>query len=72
MTDIKDIETHGREELFEGLRGVTVGQNKSAFIYENCRIGVFFFIYLTWLENGCRESPEELCALVRQIVQKTF
>ncbi len=28
--------------------------------YENCRIGAFFFIYLTWLENGCRESPEEL------------
>ena len=40
--------------------------------YENCRIGAFFFIYLTWLENGCRESPEELCALVRQIVKKTF
>ena len=39
--------------------------------YENCRIGAFFFIYLTWLENGCRESPDELCALVRQIVQKT-
>ena len=40
--------------------------------YENCRIGAFFFIYLTWLENGCRESPGELCALVRQIVKKTF
>ena len=40
--------------------------------YENCRIGAFFFIYLTWLENGCRESPEELCALVRQIIKKTF
>ncbi|MBO7393388.1 MAG: hypothetical protein J6U98_04210 [Abditibacteriota bacterium] len=40
MTDIKDIETHGREELFEGLRGVTVGQNKSAFIYENCRMSL--------------------------------
>ena len=40
--------------------------------YENCRIGAFFFIYLTWLENGCRESPEELCALVLQIVKKTF
>ena len=40
--------------------------------YENCRIGAFFFIYLTWLENGCAESPEELCALVRQIVKKTF
>ncbi len=40
--------------------------------YENCRIGAFFFIYLTWLENGCRESPEELCRLVRQIVKKTF
>ena len=40
--------------------------------YENCRIGAFFFIYLTWLENDCRESTEELCALVRQIIQKTF
>ncbi|MBR5428034.1 MAG: TetR/AcrR family transcriptional regulator [Clostridia bacterium] len=40
--------------------------------YENCRIGAFFFIYLTWLENGCKESPEELCALVRQIVEDTF
>lgn len=40
--------------------------------YENCRIGAFFFVYLTWLENGCRESPEELCALVRQIIKKTF
>ena len=40
--------------------------------YENCRIGAFFFIYLTWLENGCRESPEELCELVQQIIKKTF
>lgn len=40
--------------------------------YENCRIGAFFFIYLTWLENSCRESPEELCRIVRQIVKKTF
>ena len=48
--------------------------NKTAYrdYYENCRTGAFFFIYLTWLETGCRESPEELCRLVRQIVKKTF
>lgn len=59
-------------ELFLSMRDHFAVWTDYRDYYENCRIGAFFFIYLTWLENGCLESPEALCGLVRQIVRKTF
>lgn len=35
--------------------------------YENYRIGAIFYMYITWLENGCKETPEELVQILRQI-----
>lgn len=35
--------------------------------YENYRLGAIFYLYVTWLENGCTETPEELMQILRQI-----
>lgn len=59
-------------DVFLSMRDRFAVESAYRDYYENCRIGAFFFIYLTWLETGSRESPEELCALVRKIVKKTF
>ncbi len=37
--------------------------------YENYRIGAFFSVYLTWLENGCKETPDELFAILSRIMK---
>ena len=71
----KLVKLHMEAMLLEAFLSMRDHFSKNTFYrdyYENCRIGAFFFIYLTWLESGCGESPEELCALVQQIVKKTF
>ena len=36
--------------------------------YENYRIGGLFFVYMTWLNNGCAESTEELIGIVKKVI----
>lgn len=37
--------------------------------YESYRIGSLFFVYVTWLETGCRETPEELTDIMIKIME---
>ena len=31
-------------------------------------IGGMFFIYLTWIENGCKESADKLVEIVNKVL----
>lgn len=37
--------------------------------YDYYRIGGIYSVYLHWVENGCRETPEELCEIVFQVMR---
>lgn len=37
--------------------------------YDYYRIGGIYCVYLHWLETGCRETADELCAIVLQVMQ---
>ena len=37
--------------------------------YESYHIGSLFFVYITWLETGCKESPEELTNILIRIMK---
>ncbi len=36
--------------------------------YESYRIGALFFVYVTWLETDCKETPEELTEIMLKIM----
>ena len=46
-----------------------VGDNNLREYYDYYRIGGIYSVYLHWLENGCRETPEELCEIVSQVMR---
>ena len=56
-------------ETFMSIRGRFSDSEVHRDYFENYRIGAIFFVYLTWLKNDCRETPEQLCAIVRSIEQ---
>ncbi|MBR2877401.1 MAG: TetR/AcrR family transcriptional regulator [Clostridia bacterium] len=37
--------------------------------YESYKIGGLFFVYITWLETGCNESPQELTEILCKIIE---
>ena len=54
-------------DSFMSLKGHFNVDDRIKSYYENYRIGAIFYLYITWLENGCRETPEELVQILRQI-----
>lgn len=58
-------------EAFTVMKGCfdTGFESKSEGYYDNYRIGGMFFIYLTWLERGCTESPEELSEIALKVIK---
>lgn len=54
-------------DSFMMFRGRFEVDDRIKSYYENYRIGAIFYLYITWLENGCRETPEELVQILRQI-----
>lgn len=54
-------------EVFMSLKGRYDVEDSIRNYYETYRIGALFLIYITWLETGCRETPEDLAAIVLRI-----
>lgn len=54
-------------EVFMSLKGRYDVEDSIKNYYETYRIGALFLIYITWLETGCRETPDELAAIVLRI-----
>lgn len=46
-----------------------VGDGSLREYYDYYRIGGIYCVYLRWLETGCRETADELCAIVLQVMQ---
>ena len=55
-------------EAFMLMKGAYEVENSIIEYYENYRIGGLFFIYITWLNNGCKESTEELIETVTKVI----
>lgn len=50
------------------IKGHFEAENNIKEYYENYRIGGMFFVYITWLDNGCKESPAELIEIVNKVI----
>ncbi|MBQ4267400.1 MAG: TetR/AcrR family transcriptional regulator [Clostridia bacterium] len=55
-------------ESFMLMKGLYDVEHSIKDYYENFRIGGMFFIYLTWIENGCKESADKLVEIVNKVL----
>lgn len=53
-------------ESFSYVKG-TYSPDTETEYYENYRIGGAIFVYLTWILNGCKETPKQLADIVNHI-----
>ncbi len=53
-------------ESFAYIKG-TYNTDTETEYYENYRIGGALFVYLTWILNGCQETPKQLADIVNHI-----
>lgn len=54
-------------ESFLQMKGLFETEISIKEYYENFRIGGIFFIYLTWIQNGCKESAYELIQIILNV-----
>lgn len=55
-------------ESFTVMKGFIAADSDIKDYYENYRIGGMYSIYLTWLENGRKESPKELSEIALKVI----
>ncbi|MGN1444568.1 MAG: TetR/AcrR family transcriptional regulator [Acutalibacteraceae bacterium] len=67
LTVMKSGMTSVLFDSFMSLKGHFDVDDRIKSYYENYRIGAIFYMYITWLENGCKETPKELMQILRQI-----
>ncbi|MGN0469166.1 MAG: TetR/AcrR family transcriptional regulator [Acutalibacteraceae bacterium] len=67
LTVMKAGMTHVLFDSFMMFKGLFDVDDRIKSYYENYRIGAIFYMYITWLENGCTETPEELMQILKQI-----
>lgn len=57
-------------EAFMQMKGAFNTDTAVKEYYENFRIGGVFFIYMTWIGNGCKENKEQLTHIMENVLTK--